>query len=206
MQIVDLKENIFLFKFVCEGDKKKDPRARTWNIEGFPLILKQWHQNMSVEDMDFSSIPLWVQVHGLPIEYMSKENAEEIRALVAEVLEVDFTGSGGVCMSKFLRVKVEDPLMSGFFLDRSTQSNLWIRFKYERIVEFCFKCGRLGHLKARCPWADVEVQLNLKESFGFEPWLKAESSSKRTSQWVEFIADSTQSNDEEDEGRKEAIA
>ena len=161
---------------------------------------------MSVEDMDFSSIPLWVQVHGLPIEYMSKENAEEIRALVAEVLEVDFTGSGGVCMSKFLRVKVEDPLMSGFFLDRSTQSNLWIRFKYERIVEFCFKCGRLGHLKARCPWADVEVQLNLKESFGFEPWLKAESSSKRTSQWVEFIADSTQSNDEEDEGRKEAIA
>ena len=55
-----------------------------------------------------------------PIEYMSKENAEEIGALVGEVLEVDFTGSGGVCMSKFLRVKVEDPLMSEFFLDKNT--------------------------------------------------------------------------------------
>nr|POF11036.1 hypothetical protein CFP56_13553 [Quercus suber] len=53
---------------------------------------------------------------------------------------------------------------------------------------------------------DVEVQLNLKEPFGFGPWLKAKSSSKRTSRWVEFIADSTQSNDEEDEGRKEAVA
>ena len=41
---------------------------------------------MSVENMNFSSIPLWVQVHGLPIEYMSKENAEEIGALVGEVL------------------------------------------------------------------------------------------------------------------------
>ena len=43
-------------------------------------------------------------------------------------------------MSKFLRVKVElkveDPLLSGFFLDRNTQPNLWIRFKYERIANF----------------------------------------------------------------------
>ena len=53
--------------------------------------------------LDFSSIPLWVQIHGLPIEYMSKENVEEISALVGEVLEVDFIGSGGVCMSKFFK-------------------------------------------------------------------------------------------------------
>jgi len=64
----------------------------------------------------------------------------------------------------------------------------------------------LGHLKARCLWADAEVQSNYKEPFGFGPWLKAEASSKRTSRWVEFIADSNQSSDEEDEGRKEAIA
>ena len=53
--------------------------------------------------MDFLSIPLWVQIHGLPIKYMSKENVEEIGALVGEVLEVDFTSGGGVCMSKFIK-------------------------------------------------------------------------------------------------------
>ncbi|XP_030970768.1 uncharacterized protein LOC115991172 [Quercus lobata] len=208
VQIVDLKENIFVFKFACEGDKKRILELGPWNIEGFPLILKQWHQNMSVDDLDFSSIPLWVQIHGLHIEYMSKENAEEIGALVGEVLEVDFTGSGGVCMSKFLRVKVvlkvEDPLLSGFFLDRNTQPNLWIRFKYERIVEFCFKCGRLGHLKARCLWADAEVKSNSKDPFGFGPWLKAEAASNRASRWVEFIADSNQASEEDDVRRKEA--
>nr|POE94975.1 uncharacterized protein CFP56_51131 [Quercus suber] len=210
VQIVDLKENIFLFKFACEGDKRRILELGPWNIEGFPLILKHWHQNMSVDDLDFSSIPLWVQIHGLPIEYMSKENVEEVGALVGEVLDVDFTGSGGVCMSKFLRVKVElkveDPLMSGFFLDRNTQPNLWIRFKYERIAEFCFKCGRLGHLKARCLWADAEVQSNSKEPFGFGPWLKAEAASNRASRWVEFIAGSNQACDEEDMGRKESVS
>ena len=43
---------------------------------------------------------------------------------MGEVLEVDFTSGGSVCMSKFLRVKVElkveDPLLSGSFLDRNT--------------------------------------------------------------------------------------
>ena len=34
---------------------------------------------------------------------MSKENVEEIGALVGEVLEVDFTSGGGVCMSKFIK-------------------------------------------------------------------------------------------------------
>lgn len=58
--------------------------------------------------MDFSSIPLWIQVHDLPIEYMSGENAKEIRALVGKVLDVDLMGDGKICMSKFLRVKGGD--------------------------------------------------------------------------------------------------
>ena len=91
-------------------------------------------------------------------------------------------------------------------MDRNTQLNLWIRFKYERIAEFCFKCGRLGHLKARCIWADAEVQLNSKEPFGFGPWLKAEAASNRASRWVEFIADNNQTYEEEDVGREESVS
>ena len=43
VQIVDLKENIFVFKFACEGNKKRILELGPWNIEGFPLILKLWH-------------------------------------------------------------------------------------------------------------------------------------------------------------------
>ena len=120
VQIVDLSDNnIYLFKFAAEGDRKRVIELGPWNIEGFPLILKPWDQKLQVRDIDFSFIQLWVQIHNLPIEYMSKENAENIGNLLGKVLEVDFTGDGLVCMSRFLRVKVEfevsKPLKSGFF-------------------------------------------------------------------------------------------
>ena len=74
-----------------------------------------------MEHREISS-QLWVQVHNLPIEYISKENAQNIGALLGKVLEVDFSSDGLVCMSRFLRVKVEfevsKSLKSGFFLDR----------------------------------------------------------------------------------------
>lgn len=38
---------------------------------------------------------------------MSKENAEEIGALIGDVIDVDFTSNGGICLSKYLRIKVE---------------------------------------------------------------------------------------------------
>ena len=60
MQIVDLRENVFLFKFSCEGDRKRILELGPWNIEGYPLILKLWNQNMAVEDMEFSSLPMWI--------------------------------------------------------------------------------------------------------------------------------------------------
>ena len=149
---------------------------------------------MVVEDLDFSSLLIWIQVHNIPIEYMSKENAIEIGALVGEVLDVDFTGNGEVCISKFLIVKVEvkvdDPLRSGFYLGRSPQPDLWIQFKYERVAEFCYKCGRLRHLKARCLKVNhIDAQVPSKEPYGFEHWMKVEPSRRRTTRWVEFMAE-----------------
>ena len=88
VKIIDLKKNIFLFKFAIKGDRRRILELRPWNIEGYALILKHWNKKQTAEDVDFSSLQIWVQIHGLPIEYMSKENAEKIGVLVGKVVEV----------------------------------------------------------------------------------------------------------------------
>ena len=37
VQIVDVSNNIYLFKFAAEGDRKRVIELEPWNIEGFPL-------------------------------------------------------------------------------------------------------------------------------------------------------------------------
>lgn len=116
---------------------------------------------MVIDDIDFLSLPIWIQVHDLPIECMSKENAEEIGALIGDVIDVDFTSNGGICLSKHLRIKVE--------------------LKYEKVADFYYKCGGLGHLKARCVRDKyLSDQPTQKEPFGYGPWMKAELTGKIT--------------------------
>ena len=92
---------------------------------------------------------------------------------------------------------LQKPLKSGFYLDRNPPPELWVRFKYERIAEFCYKCGRLGHSKAKCinMGANSEKALT-QDPFRYGPWLKADLMTKRASRWVEFISEDDQKTEE----------
>lgn len=42
------------------------------------MVLKQLQDGVGVSEMDFLRCPFWVLIHGLPIEKMSRANAEII--------------------------------------------------------------------------------------------------------------------------------
>jgi hypothetical protein len=81
---------------------------------------------------------------------------------------------------RFLRLKVlidlRKPLKRGTVI-KSQDRSLKVYFKYERLPNFCFVCGRIGHQLKECEEAsDLEEagyeELEEKE-LGFGPWLRA---------------------------------
>lgn len=86
-----------------------------------------------------------------------------------------------IVANRYLRFKVEisikSPLPAGFFQKRFGGGETWIQFKYERLADFCFKCGMLEHVTGKCSFT---VPATITSGNGiatnlFGMWLKAEN-------------------------------
>jgi hypothetical protein len=165
-----------------------------WNIEGKHLILKHWIPGIPPHDLDFSTTIFWIQVHNLPIDYMTTENAKLISAHLETLHKIDLNEKGSISMGKYLRLRVEieayAPLKCGFLMDQSPLSDTWFDFKYERLSDFCFHCGRLGHLQTECHF-EPPTEQDLKWDVGpkgYGPWLQADPTEQKSSRLKEIIS------------------
>lgn len=81
------------------------------------LSLQAWDPEVAVAEVDFSFVPFWVQIHGLPMGATTVANASKIMGKVATVLEVEDLMVDGVVLRSFMRVRVsidtQKPLPTG---------------------------------------------------------------------------------------------
>jgi hypothetical protein len=125
------------------------------NIKGSPLFLKRWSAEEAIEDLDFMKAVYWVQVHNLPLELITIANAENISASLGVLLEVDNANYSKPARKGFLRFRVLlnllNPLIPRFTHHRPPKAPLWVQYMFERLSDYCYTCGRIGHLSFVCP-------------------------------------------------------
>lgn len=102
----------------------------------------------------FSELPLWVQLHNLPIAFMQSAILRNLGEKIGKVIEVEF-GDQGQCSGRFARIRIlkniDDPLLKALCvrLENSNEESCII-FLYEKLPNFCYACGRLGHIFRDC--------------------------------------------------------
>ncbi|GLT54497.1 hypothetical protein SLA2020_276890 [Shorea laevis] len=83
------------------------------------------------------------------------DTAIRIGQSLGDLLEVDGPLDGSAGKQSFLRLRVSvdltKPLIPGFTHHRPPKIPAWIQYKYERLSDYCYSCGRLGHLSFFCP-------------------------------------------------------
>ncbi|KAF3946921.1 hypothetical protein CMV_026869 [Castanea mollissima] len=169
-----------MFSFKHEANVRRAWDRRPWTVKGEHLILKRFCSDISVSEVDFSTTEFWIQIHGLPLNRRSKENVLKIGSIAGKALDTNLVGPGSGILSKCVRVRVEMdiscPLVPGFPLERDHLPVLWIPFKFEKLGNFCFGCGMLGHDHRNCQDKGVQVLLSEGVNFGFfGKWLRADN-------------------------------
>uniref|UniRef100_A0A803P996 Reverse transcriptase domain-containing protein n=1 Tax=Cannabis sativa TaxID=3483 RepID=A0A803P996_CANSA len=174
--ITDYNSDIFHISFGCEGDKRRVLNKEPWHFQNHLIILYTPGvlQNVTKEDMIFTSF--WVQIYRLPFLSKTKALAEALGNIIGEFIEV-FEDSTNEGWGPFLRVRVKlsvaKPLPRGQMIKfPKVKDEFWIDYRYERIPEFCFECGCLGHPFEQCIAFMERIDSGNDDDLPYGPWLK----------------------------------
>ncbi len=67
-------KNTFTFTFSHERDKIRVLNSILWSANNSLLILKSWSPHQKIKEVEFISSLFQVQIHGLPLNQMTKQN------------------------------------------------------------------------------------------------------------------------------------
>ncbi|CAL9016473.1 unnamed protein product [Prunus brigantina] len=171
-KIFYLKENLFTVVVQDEDMADQIINGGPWSVMGYCFNIHRWPSSMAIEELPLHKVAFWIQAHGIPLNLLTAGNALEIGEKLGEVIEVEDPWEKG--SRGFLRMRVlvdsNNPLPQGFWLPRAEGQSTWVEFKYERLSDFCFNCGKLGHLYRNC--SSNRSQLDTFEETAYGEWMK----------------------------------
>lgn len=154
MQISDMGINMYLFTFSTTKEAQDVLNRSPWFVMNHLLNLQKWNPAASIYEINFGVAPFWVQMHGLPLEFMKFKNAVTLANRIGNIIEVEDPFMNGNLLRTFFRVRVsiniKKAIPTGCWVPHKGLPNAWVVFRYERMQDICYNCGILGHDQRGC--------------------------------------------------------
>ncbi|CAA0840375.1 Unknown protein [Striga hermonthica] len=165
------------------GDRKasllglKRTLTRIWQISEPMeyLILHEMEDGLTTDDPVFKSLNLWVQACKIPMSWLTTEVGMKIGGIFQEVKNVVVVkGSGprGNYLRLLVSINLEEQLPRGTSVKLHDQV-IGVTFLYEKLVNLCYYCGKIGHLDRSCSKRMADMKKSSLNEGQFGEWMKA---------------------------------
>lgn len=140
-------------QFLFQSEEAMDSilRRGPWSFNDWMCVLQKWSPNQTDEDL--KQIPFWMQIRGIPLRFLTSRMITFIGNQLGSFVETDFEGDGAVLVD-YVRVKLNWNIDKPLRFQRIFQFGgeaVVMKFRYERLRNFCTTCGLLTHDAAECP-------------------------------------------------------
>jgi hypothetical protein len=146
---VSLLENgLYLSRFVDEQTRDTILEEKLWHFSNKPIILRRWSPGMQLLKLSLASIPIWIKLHNLPLEYWDSDCLGYIVSGIGKPICEDSVTENHSRL-RFARVLVEVYIDAEFPKEIEVigldGGILTIGVEYPWLPIRCKKCRLFGH-------------------------------------------------------------
>lgn len=153
ISIKDLKEGLFLFQFYHKEDMNWVVSNGPWTFDGALLVMSAIKTGEDPTRVPLVEVDFWVQIHDLPVGYMSEVVGKQLGNFFGQFLQYDTKNNSSIWrefMRLRIRIDVRRPLKRRKKICKKDNSEVMVNCKYEKLGDFCFVCGMLSHTERFC--------------------------------------------------------
>lgn len=175
IRIEKVGKNRFVCHFNSQKEKKRVIEGSPWVYDKSLMLFEDVKGVSKIEELEFRYASMWVHFHNLPMVCFSREWARVLGNIVGEYEKADLEDDGRK-HEKTLRVKVKidilQPLVRGALLQVGSKAEeSWSGITYEKLPDFCYICGRLGHVLKNCS----EEEDDSTDDSQYGPWMREDN-------------------------------
>ena len=177
LQLSVIGEELFLAEFEDEQDKRRVMDMRPWHYEKQLVLLQEFEGEQDPKDMVLKWSPFWVQIYSLPLKSRTRETGRAIGASLGKVLDVDVADTRvqwGRCLRVRVEIDVTRKLIRGQKINIEKEEARWVQYKYERLPNFCYRCGLLEHDQRECSESVGIDKGDEKGDLQYGAWLRGD--------------------------------
>jgi hypothetical protein len=160
VEVFLLENGMFIFRFADEATRDEVLTARLWHISNKPLVLRRWEPRMQLLKLSLTSIPIWIKLLHLPMEFWTPTCLSYVASGVGKPLYADSITEDQERLG-FARVLVEVHTDSTFpreiLLKGADGRMVPIAVEYPWIPVQCKNCKSFGHAIYSCPKVEKKV-------------------------------------------------
>lgn len=173
--IYEIESALFLFRFYHAVDFQHVLKGGPWSFDKHMLILGVIKKGENPKNIPLYMVPFWVQIHNIPVGFMSQFIGENLENYIGKFLEYDEKNNSNFLRS-FMRIRVmmdvQKPLKKSKRIKKPGGEATEVQFRYERLSPFYYLCGLMGHIEDYCEKLLTMVEEDSSRSWG--PELRAE--------------------------------
>ncbi|KAL0801946.1 hypothetical protein Bca101_057122 [Brassica carinata] len=148
--------NAFLFRVPCPNARRRILAQCLWQVDGQTMFVAKWAPGITPEKPALSTVPVWLDFHGVPLQFFNKDALKEIAGIVGHpiCLHPATENLTNIEVAKvYTVIDPREPLPEAVNAQFECGEVVRIGVSCPWLPSLCSHCSKVGHTISKCPAA-----------------------------------------------------